>query len=277
MAAAVPFVTLDKGEVSYYRYNDSAFLGAEMTIRDAAAWFSFWKEHSSGIQPVPPAPNVNFREDMVVVAMLGYQTSGGGPEIEIESVDDFIRISNTATKNYKITVVENESPGPLDIITNPYHIIKIKKANSVVFEHEPKEVAVTYQLTSESTYHEGCVSPCECPVMIGGEIQGSFDLVETSADKWFKYYDVERINWVVVNASGQVVHRINGKGSYKVGGDFALTHEMLLTLRIGGQTPTVFSSGLVPGGGEFPAVSITVDKGAACYDVWMDIVAKPVR
>ena len=276
-AAAVPFVTLDKGDVSYYRYNDSAFLGAEMIIRDAATWSSFWKKHSSGIQPAPPSPKVDFKTDMVVVAMLGYQASGSGHTIEIESVDDLIPISKSATKNYKITVVEKENTVPPDTITNPYHIIKIRKANSVIFEHEPMKAAVTYQLTSGSTYHGGCVSPCLCPVMIGEGIQGSFNLVKTNEDQWFKYYDVEQINWVVVNSSGKVVLTISGEGSYKVGGDFALTHKMQLTLRIDDQAPAVFSSGLVPGGGEFPEISITIDKGTACYDIWMDIAAKPVQ
>jgi hypothetical protein len=276
-AAAVPFVTLDKGEISHYRYGDSDFLGAEMIIKDATTWSAFWKKHKNGIQPMPPVPKVNFRNDMVVVALLGYQTSGGWPAIEIKSVSDLSPVSNIAKRNYKIRVVENERPGPLDIITNPYHIVMIRKAGSAMFEHEPMMIAVTYQLTSESSYYEGCVSPCMCPVMIGGEIQGSFDLVEASADQWFKYYDVEAINWVVVNDSEQVIHKINGSGTYKVGGDFALTHEMILTLEIDSQPPVVFSSGLVPGGGDFPVIFITVDKGTLCYDVWMDIVARAVR
>jgi hypothetical protein len=276
-AAPVPFETLDKGEISYYRYSDSSFLGAEMTIRDAATWSSFWKKHKSGIEPAPRPPKVDFSEDMVVVVMLGYQPSGGGPAIAIKSVDDLISISNAVAKNYRITVVENETPGPLNIIANPYHIIRVKKANSVIFEHEAVQEAVTYRLTQESTYYQGCVSPCMCPVRIGGEIQGSFDLIETGADQWFKYYDVDQINWIVSNTSGQVLHKISGKGSYKVGGDFALTHELVLNLGIDSQPPAVFRSGLVPGGEEFPAIVITIDRGTACYDIWMDIVAKPIE
>jgi hypothetical protein len=147
----------------------------------------------------------------------------------------------------------------------------------VIFEREAAQEAVTYQLSPESTYYEGCVRPCMCPVMIGGGIQGSFDLVETGADQWYKYYDVDGINWVVLDTSGQVLHKISGKGSYKIGGDFALTHEMILTLGIDGQRPAVFSSGLVPGGENFPAIVITIDRGTECYSIWMDILAKPIR
>ena len=214
---------------------------------------------------------------MVIVVMLGYQTSGDGPAIEIKSVDDLISISNAVAKNYRITVVANETPGALDIITNPYHIIRVKKASSVRFEHEAVQEAMTYQLTAESTYYEGCVSPCMCPVRIGGEIQGSFDLIETGADRWFKYYQADQINWMVSNSSGQVLHKISGKGSYKIGGDFALTHELILNLEIDGQAPAVFSSGLLPGGEEFPAIVLTIDRGTACYDIWMDILAKPIE
>jgi hypothetical protein len=40
-------------------------------------------------------------------------------------------------------VKENRTPGPLDVITNaitnPYHIVKVAKSNSVIFDHRPSE------------------------------------------------------------------------------------------------------------------------------------------
>jgi hypothetical protein len=40
-----------------------------------------------------------------------------------------------------VLIEDNETPGPLDVITNPYHIVKLKKlpVRSVAFEHQKAE------------------------------------------------------------------------------------------------------------------------------------------
>jgi hypothetical protein len=139
LSQSIPFETIDKGEVSHYRYGDPNFLGADMVIRDWKTWKWFWKRHTQGILPAPPIPKVDFLNEMVLVVMLGFQTSGGGPSIEVRSIKE-LWIPNNLTmppKGIKVIVEENREAGPLDIITNPYHNVKVKKYISVIFEHQP--------------------------------------------------------------------------------------------------------------------------------------------
>ena len=128
-----------QGRYSYYRGDDSEFLGAEMVIGEGRTWAWFWKMHTRGIQPAPPLPKVDFSKTMVLVVMLGYQTSGGGPSIEISSVEGIFNVYVLPIKSIRVLVRENRTPGPLDVITNPYHIVSAPKSISVVFEHKPSK------------------------------------------------------------------------------------------------------------------------------------------
>jgi hypothetical protein len=139
LSQSIPFKTIDKGDISHYRYSDSNFLGADMVIRDWKTWKWFWVKHSQGIIPAPPVPKIDFLNEMVLVVMLGFQSSGGGPSIEVKSVEELWIPNNVALtpKGIKAIIEDNREPGPLDIITNPYHIVKVKKYVSVIFEHQP--------------------------------------------------------------------------------------------------------------------------------------------
>ena len=129
----VPFKTVDQGEISFYRYDDPGFAGRDMHIKDLSTWETFWKEHTAGLSPQPALPKINFKKEAVIVTILGFQTSGGGPSITILDVG-----TDNDSKRLHILIEDDETPGPLDVITNPYHIIKLRKVNarSVVFEHQ---------------------------------------------------------------------------------------------------------------------------------------------
>jgi hypothetical protein len=104
LSESIPFETIDKGDYSYYRGNDQDFSGAELVIRDWKTWAWFWAKHTGGIQPLLPLPKIDFRTEMVVVAILGYQTSGGGPSIEISSIGDnfwLLCISHKGCKSFR--------------------------------------------------------------------------------------------------------------------------------------------------------------------------------
>jgi hypothetical protein len=136
LSQTIPFKTIDKGEVSQYRYGDPDFAGAVMDIRDWASWSWFWRMHRKGIRPVPAVPVIDFKREMVLVAMLGHQTSGGGPSIEILSIEDLFALTTRLGRAFRVFIEENQAPGPLDVITNPYHIVRVQKAITVIFERE---------------------------------------------------------------------------------------------------------------------------------------------
>ena len=162
LSQSIPFETIDHGEISHFRYGDPNFLGADMVIRDAKTWEWFWKRHTQGIDPQPPLPKVNFNKHMVLIVMLGYQTSGGGPDIEISSIkelwglDAVIMPRTGVPKGVAAMVEEDREPGPLDVITNPYHIVKVKNYVSVIFEHEPMNRSKLCSDNAECSEGEYC-------------------------------------------------------------------------------------------------------------------------
>ena len=140
LSQSIPFETIDRGDISYLRYGDPSFQGAQLVIRGRESWEGFWKLHTHGIEPSPPLPKVNFTKEMVIAVVLGYQTTGG-PWIEIVAADEGLDDSSGAVpkkkamKGVKISVKESKEPGLLTVVTNPYHIVRVKSYPSVMFEH----------------------------------------------------------------------------------------------------------------------------------------------
>lgn len=122
----VPFLTIDKGFISYYRYGDENFTGEYKVIRNQEEWEAFWDNHTKGMVPQPEVPEVNFHSRMVLVALQGYRTTCCGYYINFT----WVKQNGTTLDVY---VHKSESPGPLPLVTNPYHIIKTKKAANVSF------------------------------------------------------------------------------------------------------------------------------------------------
>ena len=149
LSQSIPFETIDQGEISYFNYGNTTFLGADIIIKDRNSWEWFWVNHTQGIYPSPPIPGVDFQKAMVLAVLLGVQTSGGGPNIQISSVEEIPGIdlgNDVATPRepsdgIKVTVKENKEPGLLPVITSPYHIVKIIRRGhpSVIFQHEPTD------------------------------------------------------------------------------------------------------------------------------------------
>ncbi|CAG0941422.1 hypothetical protein BROC_01448 [Candidatus Brocadiaceae bacterium] len=131
LVKSIPFTTVEQGEISYYRYNDSSFIEADMLMRDRDTWREFWTVHTEGLQPAPVLPDVNFGKEMVIVSLLGLQSTGGGPSINV------LEVNIDHDRRLHALIEDNENPGMLTILTNPFHIIKLKKlpVRSVVFEH----------------------------------------------------------------------------------------------------------------------------------------------
>lgn len=135
--------------------------------------------------------------------------------------------------------------------------------------------AATYALiTPPSALEIGCEGPCLCAVE-ATPTYGSFDLVHTGSDPLFDYYDVQRYIASFNNGPGTVT--VLGSGTYKIGGEVALTQEMTLDLEIEGRPVQHFDSGLVPVGTPFPGILVScAAHGFACLDTVVRVSAKPV-
>jgi hypothetical protein len=133
---------------------------------------------------------------------------------------------------------------------------------------------VLYLLGKDSSYQRGCFAPCMCPVMEQGTVRGSFVLRPTGTDPLFNHYDVTGVNWRVKTASSEL--RVMGSGTYRIGGQFAVQHQLVLDLSIDGAVPQHFDSGLVAHGGEFPVMNIPVSlNGMYCFDSAFFVRAHP--
>ncbi|MEM3112520.1 MAG: Kazal-type serine protease inhibitor family protein [Candidatus Anstonellales archaeon] len=179
----IPFETIDKGEISHFNYGDSNFWGGDMIIRDPKTWIWFWKLHTQGIQPPPPPPVIDFRREMAIVSLLGYETSGGGPSIEIKAINGIRNINHykifPIPLGIRVFVEENRELGSLNGITNPYHIIKVRNFISVIFEHYPKK--------GRCKENRDCVDGEYCKKRIG-DCEG-IGFCASRPDNCLQYYD----------------------------------------------------------------------------------------
>lgn len=131
---------------------------------------------------------------------------------------------------------------------------------------------LTYKLEKTSRFETGCFSMCECPI-VTHPIQGTFHLRQTGFDPLFTYYEISDVSWVVSNPNTYLTLR--GSGTYRVGGEFALQHQLTLDLSIEGEPSRHFDSGLLLGGGEFPRILIDVSlhQDTACVDTVIHVDA----
>ena len=79
----------------------------DLVIRDAAAWSALWALIHATQRPVPPLPDVDFGQEMIIAAALGTRSTGGYNVLLTQATEDASAVH--------IQVVET-SPGP-DCVT----------------------------------------------------------------------------------------------------------------------------------------------------------------
>jgi len=111
------FETIAKGTQSGYNKHDS------LVIKDQAEWEKIWSLHTSNLDQIPRVPEIDFKTYMVIAIFRGeFRTSGYLTEIaQINESNDKIEVTVTETDEVKGMV--------LDVLTYPYHIIKVKKSD----------------------------------------------------------------------------------------------------------------------------------------------------
>ena len=133
---------------------------------------------------------------------------------------------------------------------------------------------VPYELNSAgSDYTFGCYPPCLCPIFIGENMTGSFDLTFESFDGQYNNYTIENVDWSTAGS------QLSGSGTYRVtapGGPADLMQEISLELMINGVTHLIVS-GLQPTSDIFPTIQIAAaENGFFCFDHTVTIDASPL-
>ena len=166
-------------------------------------------------------------------------------------------------------------------LTPCYAIFFITSAAICVLEAHPVAAQTDssriyrYELEPGSNFQTGCFGPCLCPVLISSPLQGTFTLKDAGFDGLFHRYDVSDVRWVVPDNTATLT--IQGGGTYRVGGEFAIQEQLSLDLSVTGGPVQHFDSGLIAGGGEFPKIDVTISlhQNKACRDTMMHVVAAP--
>lgn len=143
----------------------------------------------------------------------------------------------------------------------------------------PEPEVVRYRLQPGSTFQRGCYNMCDCAIGALLPMRGGFALVPLKVDPLFTEYSVVSVDWRVgadPTAASSAELPITGFGDYKVGGEFAVQQQMTATLTVGTESPALYDSGLVSGGGNFPTIDIAIINGAnSCVQTTLTLHAKP--
>lgn len=130
------FKTIDEGAVSDYRHNEG-FNGENLVIKNEEDWQKFWEDHTNGLSTSSlEVPQVNFEKNMVLLAIMGSQNTGGY-EIQIKNIYE-VACEITLAK------YQESEPEPGSIVkmwgTNPYHFVVTEKTDQIMFSKiEPEE------------------------------------------------------------------------------------------------------------------------------------------
>jgi hypothetical protein len=87
---------------------------------------------------------------------------------------------------------------------------------------------------------------------------------------------VDQLRWVVHESSQDVV--VTGSGTYRIGGEVAVQHQLSLDLQLGTDPIAHYDSGLVAPTTAFPDIDIRIFlNGNTCHDSVFDLHARRVR
>ncbi len=137
-------------------------------------------------------------------------------------------------------------------------------ASTVTGQTDPSK-PMQYKLEPPSAFETGCFNMCACPIVMH-PLKGTFTLEHTGFDPLFDNYRVADVRWVVTDAT--TYFTITGSGTYRIGGEFALQHQLVLDLSLDGGAPLRFDSGLIVTDNRFPNIVIDVRRnGGRCHGI----------
>lgn len=131
-----------------------------------------------------------------------------------------------------------------------------------------------YRLTDSSRFETGCFTVCDCAVL-ARPLRGTFGLDPVAPGPLFDEYRVVDLRWFLPDSTPNV--SISGSGTYRVGGEVAVQHLMVLDLSVEGGPVQRFDSGLVTTARGFPAIEIRIPLhgDSACMDTVLVVHAEP--
>ena len=133
-AVASDAVAQNRGRIEFSTVAEGATGGLvnarDQVITSAAEWEALWNELHSDESPIPPLPDVDFTQKMIIVTALGDQGQIGH-KIKITKL---VSVTLGQLPWIKVNIEEARMDGPVQEITyRPYHIIETARAPRVTF------------------------------------------------------------------------------------------------------------------------------------------------
>jgi hypothetical protein len=161
----------------------------------------------------------------------------------------------------------------------PHLIVAGAAALTLFSDVAAAQDSIRYALGEGATLTvEYCLPPCACPyhVVTAETTEGTFLLTLVDSNPLFDEYSVTMIGWTVV--SGDLTYTISGSGTYRIGGEVAITHSMSLDLVINDLPSMHFESpdSFVDPDHMFPEIAINLSaEQFGCQRDHVAIVAGP--
>jgi len=134
-----------------------------------------------------------------------------------------------------------------------------------------------YRLGEATTYQEGCVSPCLCPIRFSTGVEGTFVLGPFLDTGSGALATVDHVNWYV-SVSNDKESRVTGGGVLRASegaAGFSITAELELSIDSG--EPLTFISEPTPATPDLDELAFEISlNDAFCYDIAFSIAATAV-
>ena len=213
--------------------------------------------------------------DMIVTGSGTYKIGGEFALQQELSLD--LQVGSNMVQHFDSGLVApGAKPFPnINVTISVHGQVCFDKVFAVSASPVPLDQIQPYRLLAGSTFQRGCVGACDCAIGPLDPIVGTFALVPLETTPLFSEFAVVNVRWRALDPAGRIP--VRGFGTYRFGGEVAVVHQLKLVLKVGGENPAQFDSGLVAGGGTFPRIDIRISKsGAICFDTIIDLHAAPI-
>ena len=119
----LPVVRLT-GEPRSFTWHSGLTDPERIVVRDATAWAVTWKRIWAPSSPPPPLPEIDFAQEMVVVAALGQRPTNG--------YDIFIDTATASGADVSVSVRSVASCGFLTVVTHPVDVARLPRRTGKV-------------------------------------------------------------------------------------------------------------------------------------------------
>jgi|SoiMethySBSTD1v2_1073268.scaffolds.fasta_scaffold1104565_1 hypothetical protein len=141
------------------------------------------------------------------------------------------------------------------------------------------QTGVRYTLSQDSRLIQThCLPPCACPWhQVVGQLSGTWTLTLVEQNPLFSTYSVTLVQWTAT--SPLAAKELRGTGTYRIGGEVAITQQLVLDLAIDADPVRRYDSGVVgmDPAHPFPQVWITAEtEQFGCNQNAIEVHASPV-